>query len=177
MVYCQGYFTSTFSFLFYLIFEAMLKLVNKQQNKEMAWISNSSYGKSRLLEIFTVFYTFIYFGCCSIFLFFSFMCVYLCIVYFYKGRGFLDVNWIHAVKLSIVFWTTSRTTEELQTSTKPASCSPQNSRTLHCSAFFLSFSLQFPSLVEELVCVFRSLESVLCAGTLIDRVPWTLNFD
>lgn len=44
--------------------------------------------------------------------FFFLVCIFMYCVYFYKGRVFfclffLDVNWIHAVKPSIVFWTTS----------------------------------------------------------------------
>lgn len=76
----------------------------------MAWISDSSRGN---LDCKCSDYLFIYIFWRLQYVFF-FLYVYLCIVFISIRAGFffflfvfLDVNWIHAVKPSIVFWTTS----------------------------------------------------------------------
>lgn len=115
------------------------------KEKERKWLGY----QTPVVEIYIVnvqiIYLFIYFGDCSMFFFFLY--VYLCIVFISIRAGFFFFVCFFRCELNTCCQTfycfldyicsarLARTAEELQTSTRPASCSPQNSRTLHCSAF------------------------------------------
>lgn len=111
----------------------------------MAWISDSSRGN---LDCKCSDYLFIYIFWRLQYVFFFFLYVYLCIVFISIRAGFFfflfcffrcELNTCCQTFYCFLDYICSarlaRTAEELQTSTRPASCSPQNSRTLHCSAF------------------------------------------
>lgn len=98
-------------------------------------------------------------------MFFFFLYVYLCIVFISIRAGFFFFVCFFRCELNTCCQTfycfldyicsarLARTAEELQTSTRPASCSPQNSRTLHCSAFLSRSS--FHHLSKQSVCSVR----------------------
>lgn len=127
----------------------------------MAWISDSSRGN---LDCKCSDYLFIYIFWRLQYVFF-FLYVYLCIVFISIRAGFFVFVCFFRCELNTCCQTfycfldyicsarLARTAEELQTSTRPASCSPQNSRTLHCSAFLSRSS--FHHLSKQSVCSVR----------------------
>lgn len=127
----------------------------------MAWISDSSRGN---LHCKCSDYLFIYIFWRLQYVFF-FLYVYLCIVFISIRAGFFFFVCFFRCELNTCCQTfycfldyicsarLARTAEELQTSTRPASCSPQNSRTLHCSAFLSRSS--FHHLSKQSVCSVR----------------------
>lgn len=127
----------------------------------MAWISDSSRGN---LDCKCSDYLFIYIFWRLQYVFF-FLYVYLCIVFISIRAGFFFLFVFFRCELNTCCQTfycfldyicsarLARTAEELQTSTRPASCSPQNSRTLHCSAFLSRSS--FHHLSKQSVCSVR----------------------